>query len=458
MAEYFWRYVERTSFDKNLKNRIEISVVIPTYNAASRLNVCLDSLWKQTFPFFEIICVDDGSTDDTIEILKSWQEKDQRITVLQQQHQGAGVARNRGLNEAKGKYVYFLDADDYLSLDALEGMHRKAEENSIDILFFDAYQFNIFDKEKILIVTKEEYIPDKKVFSGIDVRERIFEISYGYVWTKLYRRDFLIEQKLAFQEIVLAEALSFVYLSMMLAKRICYWKERPIHYYMDNPLGQSMNSNKNPLSVCKAWLDLKRQMENRKIYDLFERGYINKAAEHCMARFDVLSGIDSAQELFDYLKNTFFNKIEIDRKPDEFFYHDFVLKKRDIIMSSDFTKFIYEEYLTKRKNLRSIQINYGEISFSYLPRGSRIVLYGAGKRGKSFREKIINECICDIVLWVDKKSKNIEGEVCNPHTILSLDNKYDYVLIAVKEKRLADEIKNELINIGIQEKVILWHP
>ena len=457
LAEHFWHYAKEAGYYDMLTSRIEVSVVIPMYNAHERINVCMESLWKQTFPFFEILCIDDGSDDDTVELVKKWQERDSRIQCVQQIHQGAGAARNRGLKAAKGKYVYFMDADDFLSLDAIEGMYRKAEEKSTDVLFFNAFQFDANGREKELGVTKEEFLPAAQVFSGRDVKEHVFALSYGYVWTKLYRREYLQKQKLLFQEIFIAEALSFVYLSMMLADRIGYWDARPIHYYMDNPAGQSMHSNTYPLSVCMAWLDLKHQMESRHIYKDFEHAFINKAAEHCMDRFNVLSEMDAVEELFDALKMTYFDKLGIADKADEYFSYAFVAERKNTIMSSDLQTFIFQEYLKNRRAYRSILHSHGEISYSYIPRGCRIILYGAGKRGKSFHERIKRESYCDIVLWVDKTPHSAEV-VCKPRYIVEQGVRFDYVLLAVKEKMVAEEIKAELRELGINEDVIVWHP
>ena len=92
---------------------IKVSVIIPVYNAEKYLEKCLDSLLKQTFTDMEVICVDDGSTDASLEILKRFQEKDRRIHVLTQENQYAGTARNNGMKIAQGEYLLFLDSVDF---------------------------------------------------------------------------------------------------------------------------------------------------------------------------------------------------------------------------------------------------------------------------------------------------------------------------------------------------------
>ena len=99
-----------------MNKETKVSVIIPVYNAEKYLRQCLDSVVNQTLRDIEIICVDDGSTDGSIEILREYEQKDSRVKVLCQKNQYAGVARNNGLSHASGEYVFFMDSDDYCNL------------------------------------------------------------------------------------------------------------------------------------------------------------------------------------------------------------------------------------------------------------------------------------------------------------------------------------------------------
>ena len=111
-----------------------ISIIIPVYNTKIYLKKCLDSVINQTFKDIEIICIDDGSTDGSLDILQSYAKQDKRFVILKQEHKGAGEARNNGMNIAKGKYIQFLDSDDWFELNMLENMYNNAEKYSTDIL------------------------------------------------------------------------------------------------------------------------------------------------------------------------------------------------------------------------------------------------------------------------------------------------------------------------------------
>ena len=106
------------------RKNVQISVIIPVYNAELYLEKCIESVLGQTFDALEVICVDDGSSDASVEILRKFQNKDERLIVLQQKNRGAGAARNNGLRRAKGKFIHFLDADDWVDTAAYEKLYK----------------------------------------------------------------------------------------------------------------------------------------------------------------------------------------------------------------------------------------------------------------------------------------------------------------------------------------------
>lgn len=125
-----------------MENQALISVIIPVYNVENYLRECIDSVLKQTYKNLEIILVDDGSTDSSGKICDEYAEKDSRITVIHKKNEGPSKTRNTGLKNANGKYIYFLDSDDYITEDAIETLVLTAESNQADLVFFDAFSFS----------------------------------------------------------------------------------------------------------------------------------------------------------------------------------------------------------------------------------------------------------------------------------------------------------------------------
>ena len=119
---------------------IKVSVIIPIFNVEKYLKKSLDSVVNQTLKEIEIIAIDDGSTDNSLNILKEYQNTDDRIIIFEQENKGPGEARNLALNHVKGEYVFFLDSDDWIELNTLEKLYNNAIENNCDLVLFDSIE------------------------------------------------------------------------------------------------------------------------------------------------------------------------------------------------------------------------------------------------------------------------------------------------------------------------------
>lgn len=180
----------------------KISIVLPVYNTGEYLNKGIESLLKQTLKDIEIICVNDGSTDNSLQILLDYQNKDNRIVVVSQKNCGAGVARNSGLKIAKGKYVIFLDPDDFFELNMLEKLYLRMELTNAEVCIFQGFYYDNKTKEIItspVELLREECIPNQDVFSYRDIPNEIFTITTGGAWNKIFRNDFIKKIVLSFR-------------------------------------------------------------------------------------------------------------------------------------------------------------------------------------------------------------------------------------------------------------------
>ena len=148
-------------------NQPKVSVIIPVYNTEKYLRECLDSVVNQTLRDIEIICVDDGSTDASPEILRKYAEKDSRVQVFTQEKSNAGAARNVGLSKAAGEYLAFLDSDDYYELSMLEHMLACAQERAADVVVcrYHTCCENTGKTSHSCWGVKMDRLPAKKVFS-----------------------------------------------------------------------------------------------------------------------------------------------------------------------------------------------------------------------------------------------------------------------------------------------------
>lgn len=175
----------------------EISIIIPAYNEEKNIARCLNSVLAQTFENFEAICIDDGSTDRTTEIIKSFAEKDERIILLKNPDKGVSSARNFGIENAKGNYIGFVDSDDFIQPQMYEFLYRAVTENNCDFSVCK-YEKSSDIKVKFFEYKTEDFLPEKFI-SNFNEEELVF----SSVWTKLISNKLL--KKLKFKNFRIGE-------------------------------------------------------------------------------------------------------------------------------------------------------------------------------------------------------------------------------------------------------------
>ena len=167
----------------------KFSIIVPVYNVEKYLTKCLDSITNQNFRDIEIICVNDGSTDNSLQILKEYAQKDRRIIVIDQENQGVSAARNRGLAVATGDYILFVDSDDWIELNACEIILQNLEEKNVDILFFEYRKISKNNKEYPL---KKTVTGDSDVFNfNTKLDYCFFNLDLRSVWGKVYKKSYI---------------------------------------------------------------------------------------------------------------------------------------------------------------------------------------------------------------------------------------------------------------------------
>ena len=172
---------------------VKVSVIIPVYNVENYLKQCLDSICAQTLKDIEIICINDGSTDNSGNILDKYAQKDSRFVIINKNNEGVSIARNTGISCAEGEFICFVDSDDYIDKDYLEKLYNAAIEYNCDIACCGFVRFHGIRKS----IRKK--IDKTKVLKTIDEKIEIENLpEHNYVWNKLYRRKSFIEHNLQF--------------------------------------------------------------------------------------------------------------------------------------------------------------------------------------------------------------------------------------------------------------------
>ena len=269
-----------TSAELLVKNKIKyepkVSVIIPVYNAADYLRECLDSVVNQTLKEIEIICVDDGSTDSSLDILKEYVRCDKRITVITQKNLHAGVARNAGLAVARGEYLSFLDSDDFFELNMLEEMYNKAIQDLSDIV---VCEYNIYDDDKKIIVNKfnleRRFVQISPVFVK-DLQDDLFNFSHPNSWSKLFRRQLFFDNGLRFEKVLRCNDFTCVYTAMAVANKISLIDKTFITYRSN----QKNNVTANRANQIECFLfavdKLEKNLERLNLYNMFEKTFVSR--------------------------------------------------------------------------------------------------------------------------------------------------------------------------------------
>lgn len=177
----------------------KVSIIIPVYNVEACIRECLDSVKKQTLADIEIVCINDGSPDNSLAILNEYASNDNRFVIIDKQNEGVGRARNDGINKATGEFVCFMDPDDfYPSNDVLETLYNKAIENNVNIA---GGEFSEFDGENITQNYEGSLYEDYLFKSDGIVEYKDYQFDYGY-HRFLYKRSFLIDNNIYFPSYV----------------------------------------------------------------------------------------------------------------------------------------------------------------------------------------------------------------------------------------------------------------
>ncbi|MBP5429397.1 MAG: glycosyltransferase [Elusimicrobiaceae bacterium] len=184
---------------------LKVSVIIPVFNVASYLKNCLDSCLASTLQEVEFICINDGSTDNSLQILQEYAKKDKRFIVLSQENSGQGITRNRALQVAQGEFVAFVDPDDFISPDLLKSAYDYAQLHRADVVQFNYIEYRESQKKykKIDLCKKfkKEYnynLKTRKKYDKTVISEGLFYNLYNQVWNRIYRRDFILKNDIHF--------------------------------------------------------------------------------------------------------------------------------------------------------------------------------------------------------------------------------------------------------------------
>lgn len=332
---------------------VNVSVIIPVYNVEEYLEECLDSVINQTFKDIEIICINDGSTDSSLNILNNYAKKDTRMKIYSQKNQGQGSARNFGLNESSGDYVYFVDSDDCIELNTIEELYNNISSNNSDIVVSKIARFNDNSEEIDYSIPGFDFENqfDNVDFSNFtfnyrDIKQYVLNRSFA-PWMKLYKRKFLTDNNIYFIEDLAFEDVLFHVESFLKADSISF-SPNFFYFYRNNP-NSTMNTSEKGFDIFEI-IDCVEKY-------LYENGFMEEFKEEFV--------LFKVTQILNYILSTksedYFQKAKMEFSNINFSSNslkdDFILNKFELVINSNSLIEYIEGYYNFRLDILNQQIN-----------------------------------------------------------------------------------------------------
>lgn len=244
----------------------KVSIIIPAYNIENYIERCLKSCINQTFDDIEIIVINDGSTDKTLEKINNFAENDSRIIVINKENEGPIEARKLGFQKSKGEYILFVDGDDYIHLDCINRLYNKAKEKEYDIVSYKWISIGLDGTER-------KSFKDTKIGEE-SFLELLFEHKIGVsLWSKLIKKDFILINNIEFpQNTYYGEDLAFDYALAVNNPKFIILDEY-LYYYCRRESSLDMGVNEKTVDILQSVIFIKEQLKTHDLYDKYKEKF-----------------------------------------------------------------------------------------------------------------------------------------------------------------------------------------
>ena len=284
----------------------KVSIIIPVFNSENLLKDCLKSVKNQTLNDIEIICVDDGSTDSSSEILDDFSKKDSRFKIFHQKNHGAGFSRNVALKKVTGEFILFLDSDDWIEKDTCEKLYYHAINLNSDVVLFDAVR-HLPNNQSIDLI---HFLGNErnKDFSLLSfdykfIKDKVLNAYFGVIWSKFYKTSLIKDNDIKFSSYKIYNDVGFHFKSILSADKIAVLPE--VFYHYVNVGQQSLQSSFRWGEYEPIWydvmMDLREFLTFNNLMDDFRKEFIN---------YSFLSFINKFNGIHEDYKEIFYTKIK----------------------------------------------------------------------------------------------------------------------------------------------------
>lgn len=435
---------------------VKVSVIMPVYNAEKFLSDSINSILNQSLEDIELICVDDGSSDDSLNILYDFENKDNRVKIFSLNHQGGGNARNYALNHISGEYLYIMDADDILVTNAFQKFYSISKSKNLDFLIFKAinydfendffYETNYYNMPKL-----SEYVKDD-VFDFNKIGKLIFNINVT-PWCKFYKSEFILNSGAKFRENSKFHDNQFFWDIIFYAKRILFLDE---FYYIRTRHSESLTGShdKNHINIIGVVNDIIKLFIKHNQLENFKTILYNRKVSWIIDRYNEIQ--DKYKELFyvelkkdfvsiensDFVENLWSNN---------HFIFDCVISSKnynDLDLSLNFLKIWDDKILSINDKVfqvecwfNSLDMQYRSIFFNYIKSKFKMI----DRNELTALNSLFYDNIINSATFVDFKSNNTYNLKNNLDALFNIKSNNDY---NSEITQIYDNIISDLIRIS----------
>lgn len=278
----------------------KVAVIVPAYNAEKYVGKCIESVLAQSLTDFELIVVDDGSSDSTQEIVSEFAKSDSRVRLLEQCNSYAGVARNNGFAESSSEYAYFLDADDFIDPYCLERMVDRMDEDSSDVLICRAQSYDNQTSE-IAPMEWTVSIPDSHCYESGSLDDGLFQSCVGWPWDKMFRSSFIRENGIKYQALRSSNDAYFVFMALCLAGKVSVMPDALVFHRVNNSLSLENTRSLSWENAVKAALAIEDGLKKQGLFGRFERSFNEWLFHFSYWNYSTLEG-DSKRGILEFMK------------------------------------------------------------------------------------------------------------------------------------------------------------
>lgn len=433
---------------------INISIIMPLYNASRYLGETLVSILKQTYVEFELICVDDASDDNTLNILYSFCKIDKRIKILSNdKRMGAAYSRNRGIKEARGEYIIFLDGDDIFDEEMLELASQEMERTNADIVVYECTVVPSEDIYKKRTVKRTDNFINKYCKHTFSIKEYgPIEMMYWRTstWSRLYRKSLIDDNCLEFQTLPCANDVYFSLMAMMLTDKIIRLNDsRVMVYARDHFEVTRISYDRDPMCTYLAIDKIGKELSERKLFREYSQHYYFLVFCYMRTALMKTKTTEKAKEFYDFLANEGIDNLISPYEKDCVIENDYIKE-----LLENFKKLSFESNWYSHEDLYKCYLytnadNILKIVKECKSKGLKIILWGVGVNGKKLLDLFeIKHIRIDGV--VDKDVSKQGDKICGyvikePQKIWENSN-----VIYVTSDKIYDDILDDANQKGIE--------